>query len=47
MQKIIDIATTLSKEKLIDKILKIYLEIIKNKSLSKILSYCFSTYEEF
>lgn len=32
MQKIIDIATTtLSKEKLIDKILKIYLEIIKNK----------------
>lgn len=31
MQKIIDIATTLSKEKLIHKILKIYLEIIKNK----------------
>lgn len=31
MQKIIDIATTLSEEKLIDKILKIYLEIIKNK----------------
>lgn len=31
MQKIIDIATTLSKEKLIDKILKIYLEIIKNR----------------
>lgn len=31
MQKIIDIATTLSKKKLIDKILKIYLEIIKNR----------------